>query len=360
MSHIDLKHLSLTIFGESHSPMVGGVITGIPAGIPLPMESIMEDMKRRKPGQNRFSTQRKEEDIPRVVSGTVDDVTTGAPLCVLIENTSQHSKDYAGLKDCPRPSHADYTAFIKYNGFNDIRGGGHFSGRLTAPIVFLGSLCKHILQEKGVQINAHILELGGVSDQPLEAFLPELPKKDFPVIDDTAAKEMMAKIDAARDALDSVGGVIECSVFGMPAGFGGPLFEGVEGKLSSLLYGIPAVKGVAFGTGFGFANSQGSRVNDAFYMEDGQVKTYTNHNGGILGGITTGMPVNFKVCIKPTPSIYREQKTVNLKTGENTALSIEGRHDPCILVRAVPIVESIAAIAMLDYLLGETDGSKPA
>ncbi len=353
MSHIDLNKISLTIFGESHSPMIGGVITGLPAGFVIPTDAIMEDMNRRKPGQNRFSTQRKEEDIPKVVSGIVDGVTTGAPLCVLIENTNQHSKDYSKLKETPRPSHSDYTAFVKYNGYNDIRGGGHFSGRLTAPIVFLGSLCKYLLQDKGVQINAHILELGGITDQPLEDYLPELSKKAFPTIDDAAGNAMIEKIDAARQDLDSIGGVIECAVFGMPAGFGGPLFEGVESKLSSLLYGIPAVKGVSFGAGFGFADKRGSQVNDAFYMENGQVKTYTNHNGGILGGITSGMPVNFKVCMKPTPSIYQEQKTVNLTTGENTTLSIQGRHDPCILVRAVPVIESIAAISMLDYLLGE-------
>ncbi len=353
MSHIDLKHLSLTIFGESHSPMIGGVITGFPAGFSIPTEAIMEDMNRRKPGQNGLSTQRKEEDIPRIVSGVLDGVTTGAPLCVLIENTNQHSKDYSGFKDTPRPSHSDYTAFVKYNGYNDIRGGGHFSGRLTAPIVFLGSLCKGLLWDKGVKLNAHILELGGITDQPLKDYLPELSKKEFPSIDDAIGSAMMEKINTVREELDSVGGVIECAVFHMPAGFGGPLFEGVEGKLSSLLYGIPGVKGVAFGAGFGFADKRGSQVNDPFYMENGQVKTYTNHNGGILGGITNGMPVNFKVCIKPTPSIYQEQKTVNLTTGENTTVTVTGRHDPCILVRAVPVIESITAIGMLDYLLGE-------
>lgn len=351
MSHIDLKNLSLTIFGESHSPVIGGVITGFPAGFSLPEEEIQKDMNRRKPGQNNLSTQRKEEDIPKVVSGILNGVTTGAPLCVLIENTNAHSKDYSKLKDLPRPSHADYAAFVKYSGFNDIRGGGHFSGRLTAPLVFLGSLCKQLLKEKEIFVSAHILELDGVHDKPLEQFLPALAEKPFPVIDEEAGKKMMQRIALARDALDSVGGVIECSVFGTPAGIGGPLFEGMEGKLSSLLYGIPAVKGVSFGSGFSFSGQRGSEANDEFYMENGQVKTYTNHNGGILGGITNGMPVNVKVCMKPTPSIYREQRTVNLKTGKDDKLTIEGRHDPCILPRAVPVIECVTAIGMLDDLL---------
>lgn len=351
MSQINLKNLSLTIFGESHSPAIGGVITGLPAGFEIPMEAIMEDMNRRKPGQNRLSTQRREDDLPKVISGVLDGVTTGAPLCVLIENTNQHSKDYSRLKELPRPSHSDYTAFVKYNGCNDIRGGGHFSGRLTAPIVFLGSLCKQLLKAKGVQINAHILELNGIQDSPLTDYLPGLAQKSFPAIDDEAGKAMIKRIESAREELDSVGGIIECAAFDMPAGVGGPLFEGVEGRLSSLLYGIPAVKGVEFGAGFGFSHQKGSEANDEFYMENGRVKTYTNHNGGILGGITSGMPVQFKVCLKPTPSIYKEQRTVNLRTGENAKLAIEGRHDPCVLVRAVPVIECVAAIGMLDYLL---------
>ncbi len=351
MSHIDLTKLSLTIFGESHSPMIGGVLTGFPAGVSIPLDAILMNMNRRKPGQNRFSTQRREEDIPRIVSGVADGVTTGAPLCVLIENTNPHSKDYSQFRETPRPSHADYAASVKYNSFNDIRGGGHFSGRLTAPIVFLGSLCKQLLAEKGVYINAHIASLGGVQDTPLCEYEPELAKKAFPVIDDKAGEAMMQKIDEARMDKDSIGGLIECAVFGMPAGHGGPLFEGVEGRLSSLLYGIPAVKGVSFGAGFAFAEGRGSDWNDSFCMEEGQVKTLTNHSGGIQGGITNGMPVTFQVCMKPTPSIYREQNTVNLKTGENTTLSIEGRHDPCILVRAVPVVECITAMGLLDYLL---------
>lgn len=351
MSHIDLKNLSLTIFGESHSPLVGGVITGLPAGFTIPMDEIMRDMNRRKPGQNRLSTQRREEDIPRVVSGVLDGVTTGAPLCVLIENTNQHSKDYSKLKELPRPSHSDYTAYVKYHGYNDIRGGGHFSGRLTAPIVFLGSLCKQLLKEKDIRICTHISELCGIKDKPLSSIQPDLEGKHFPAIDDKVAAEMAARIEMARDDLDSVGGIIECSVFGVPAGVGGPLFEGVEGKLSSLLYGVPAVKGVSFGTGFGFSSLTGSQANDPFYLDGDEIKTKTNHNGGVLGGITSGMPVNFQVCIKPTPSIYKEQDTVNLKTRKNEKLTVEGRHDPCILVRAVPVIECITAIGILDYFI---------
>ena len=351
MSHIDLTRLTLTLFGESHSPMIGGVITGLPAGFRLPMEVIMEDMNRRKPGQNRLSTQRVEEDIPNVISGVLDGVTTGAPLCVLIENTNQHSKDYSKLKALPRPSHSDYTAFVKYNGFNDIRGGGHFSGRLTAPIVFLGSLCKQMLKEKGVEINAHILQLLDIIDEPLTTYAPLLPQNTFPTINEVAGIRMAKAIEGAREKLDSVGGVIECGVFNIPAGLGGPLFEGIEGKLSSLLYGVPAVKAVSFGEGFGFATLKGSEANDEFYFDNGEVKTYTNRNGGILGGITDGMPVTFQVCIKPTPSIYQPQRTVNLETKQNDTLAIEGRHDPCILVRAVPVIECVTAIGMLDAIL---------
>ena len=240
---------------------------------------------------------------------------------------------------------------MKYHGYNDIRGGGHFSGRLTAPIVFLGSLCKQLLKEKDIRICTHIAELCGIKDKPLSSIQPDLEGKPFPAIDDKVAAEMAARIEMARDDLDSVGGIIECSVFGVPAGVGGPLFEGVEGKLSSLLYGVPAVKGVSFGTGFGFSSLTGSQANDPFYLDGDEIKTKTNHNGGVLGGITSGMPVNFQVCIKPTPSIYKEQDTVNLKTHKNEKLTVEGRHDPCILVRAVPVIECITAIGILDYFI---------
>ena len=356
MSHIDLKNLSLTIFGESHSPVIGGVITGLPAGFSLPEEEIRRDMNRRKPGQNNLSTQRKEEDTPKVVSGIVNGITTGAPLCVLIENTNAHSKDYSKLKDLPRPSHADYTAFVKYNGFNDIRGGGHFSGRLTAPLVFAGALCKLWLREQGITVGSHIQSIAQIQDMPFDDVevtaeqLDALRNAEYPVNNPRALEAMLAAIEEVREEQDSVGGVIECAAVGLPAGIGSPMLDSVESRLSSILFGVPAVKGVEFGAGFAFAALRGSHANDPFYEENGVVKTETNNNGGILGGITSGMPLIVRACIKPTPSIGMVQDTLNIRTGKVEPLSIHGRHDPCIVTRAAPVVEAACAVALADLL----------
>ena len=335
MSSISMKNLSLTVFGESHGECVGAVLTGFPAGYKIDYELLHADMQRRKPGQNNLSTPRKEDDDFKIVSGVLEGVTTGAPICVIIDNTSQHSSDYEKLKNIPRPSHADYPAYVKYNGFNDIRGGGHFSGRLTAPLVCIGSLCKQYLETKGINVESHVYSVGGV----LNTFA------------DGVCEDIKNLINKQSKCGDSVGGQILCKVLGMKPGIGGPLFEGVEGKLSVLMFGIPAVKAVEFGLGVDFANSFGSDVNDNYTVENNVVKTLSNNNGGITGGITNGSNVEFKVTFKPTPSIFKEQHSVNLVDMENCKLEIKGRHDPCIVLRAVPVVECVTAIGIMDMVI---------
>ena len=335
MSSISLKNLSITIFGESHGNCVGGVITGFPAGHKIDFDALRSDMDRRKPGKDKLSTPRKEDDDFEIISGVLDGITTGAPICVVIKNTSQHSSDYSKLKSIPRPSHADYAAYVKYNGYNDIRGGGHFSGRLTAPIVCLGSLCKQYLVEKSIYVNASVESIGGIKNTDTEYVSEEI--------------ETLIKTVAMEG--DSVGGKVLCCANGIPAGIGGPLFEGVEGKLSQLLFGIPAVKAVEFGLGEKYSSSLGSNVNDMYRMENQNVVLTSNYNGGITGGITNGNPIDVLVTFKPTPSIFKEQKSVNLITGEDCDLLIHGRHDPCIVLRAVPVVEAVTAIGILDMVI---------
>lgn len=335
MSSISLKNLSFTVFGESHGKGIGAVITGFPAGIEIDYNAIRKDMDRRKPGKDKLSTPRKEADEFEFLSGVMDGVTTGAPICVMIYNTSQHSSDYSKLKTIPRPSHSDYAAYIKYNGFNDIRGGGHFSGRLTAPIVCIGSLCKQFLAQKNITVNAYVDSIGGIKNTA-----PEYVSEDIQKIISEKAHEG-----------DSVGGKVQCSAKGIPAGIGGPLFEGIEGKLSQLLFGIPAVKAVEFGLGEDFAFSCGSEVNDQYRFENDKVVTTSNNNGGITGGITNGNPINVKVTFKPTPSIFKMQQSINLETKENCDLKIQGRHDPCIVIRAVPVVEAVTAIGIMDMVM---------
>lgn len=336
MSSISLKNLTLTVFGESHGYGVGGVITGLPAGCKIDFVRLREDMDRRRPGQNKTSTPRKENDDYTVVSGLMEDFTTGAPLCIMIKNTNTHSEDYIKLKDVPRPSHADYPAWVKYGGFNDPRGGGHFSGRLTAPLVCLGGICKQILNQMGVQVRAAISNVGDILND---------------TTDGSPSEAIIKLIEKHRSEGDSVGGSVQCTVTGVPAGKGGPLFEGAEGMLSQLLFGIPAVKGVEFGLGFGFTVSSGSEVNDRYRIEDGAVVTTTNNNGGITGGITNGMPVTVRVAFKPTPSIFKPQQSVDLSSMTNTELQIKGRHDPCIVLRAVPVVEAVMSFGILDLVL---------
>lgn len=335
MSSISLKNISFNVFGESHGKCIGAVITGFPAGVEIDFDGIRKDMDRRKPGKDKLSTPRKEADEFEFVSGVLDGVTTGAPICVMIYNTSQHSSDYSKLKSTPRPSHADYAAYIKYDGFNDIRGGGHFSGRLTAPIVCIGSLCKQYLAQKNITVNASVDSIGGIKNTA-----PEYVSDDI--------RELIT--EKAREG-DSVGGKVVCSAAGVPAGIGGPLFEGIEGKLSQLLFGIPAVKAVEFGLGEDFAFSSGSEVNDQYRIENDSVVITSNNNGGITGGITNGNSIDVKVTFKPTPSIFKMQQSINLTTKENCDLQIQGRHDPCIVIRAVPVVEAVTAIGILDMVM---------
>jgi chorismate synthase len=350
-------NIRLTVFGESHGPAIGAVLDGLPAGEELDPAQITAQMARRAPGQDPTATQRKESDSPRVLSGLLDGKTTGAPLCAVIDNTSQHSQDYDNLLCVPRPGHADYTAFLRYQGFNDVRGGGHFSGRLTAPLVFAGSVCRQILRRRGIRIGAHVLSIHGVSDLPFDpvsipdSLLKDLSSRYFPTLSKEAQVAMRAEIEKARMNLDSVGGVVECAVTGVPGGYGGPLTEGVESSLSSLLFGIPACKGVEFGAGFAASELYGSENNDPLFLDgEGEIRTKTNRAGGILGGITNGMPIVFRTAFKPTPSIGKEQESVDLLTRTDAKLTVKGRHDPCIVPRAVPVVEAAAAIALLDLL----------
>jgi len=348
--------LKVTVFGQSHAPAIGCVIDGLPSGFAPDMERAAAFMARRAPGQHAWSTPRKESDTPEILSGLVDGKTCGAPVAMVIRNSDQHSRDYSGLKRTPRPSHADYTALVKFGESYDIRGGGQFSGRLTAPLCFAGALAIQLLEQKGVTVAAQIGQIENVFDtapdfaavgrEELEALL----RRPFPVFSDKAGIRMRQAIEAARMDQDSVGGVIRCFALGLPAGVGEPMFDGVENRLAAALFGIPAVRGVSFGTGFAAAGMRGSQHNDPFTMENGAVRTRTNHAGGVLGGITSGMPLVVNVAVKPTASISRTQDTVDLESRENTELVIHGRHDPCIVPRAVPVVEAVTALTLLDML----------
>ena len=354
------EHLKLSIFGQSHGAAIGASLDGIPAGLPVDMEALVAFLRRRAPGQNTYSTPRKEADAPEILAGIVDGTTCGAPIAAIIRNTNTRSGDYDNLKDCPRPGHADYTAQIKYGGFQDTAGGGHFSGRLTAPLCIAGGLCKQWLEAKRISISAHIAAIAGVPDRPFDPVKPEISAvhADFPVLDEAQGVKMQEKIEEARAMGDSVGGIVECAVVGLPAGLGEPMFGGMEGKLAQILYGIPAVKALEFGAGRAAAKMRGSTCNDPFTVENGTVRTLTNNAGGILGGITNGMPVVFRTTFKPTPSISRPQQSVSLSRGENEELTVRGRHDPCIVPRAVPVVEAAAAIAIYDLILGNTQTSR--
>ena len=351
--------LKVTVFGQSHAAAIGCVIDGLPAGFTPDMDRVAAFMARRAPGRNGWSTPRKESDTPEILSGLVEGRTCGAPVAAGIRNSGQHSGDYAGLKRTPRPSHADYAAMVKYGDSYDVRGGGQFSGRLTAPLCFAGALALQILEQKGVAVAAHIGQIENVFDAAPDFAavgreeLGPLLAKPFPVFSDEAGMRMRQAIEAARMDRDSVGGVIRCFALGVPAGVGEPMFGGVENRLAGALFGIPAVRGVSFGVGFAAAGMRGSQHNDPFVMEDGRVRTRTNHAGGVLGGIASGMPLVVNVCIKPTASISREQDTVDLERKENTGLAIHGRHDPCIVPRAVPVVEAVTALTLLDMMWEE-------
>ena len=348
--------IKLSIFGQSHGAAIGMTLDGVPAGLPVDLDKLQEFLNRRAPGQNDWSTPRKEEDRPEFLSGILNGFTTGAPIAAIIRNTNTRSGDYNNLKNCPRPGHADYTSQVKYRGFQDAAGGGHFSGRLTAPLCIAGGLCKQWLEEEGVRIGAYITIIDGVYGEDLDRVNPDLDQisKDFPVVEDedrqvaAAFKDVIAR---AREKGDSVGGEIQCVITGLPAGLGEPMFGGMESRIAQIIYGVPAVKSLVFGEGDVSPYRKGSEFNDNYTIENGEVKTLTNHNGGILGGITNGMPLLFRAAIKPTPSISKPQQTVNLETGERTSLQIKGRHDPCIVPRAVPVVEAAAAIAIFDAWL---------
>ena len=350
------EHLKLSIFGQSHGPAIGMTLDGIPAGLPVDLDELQDFLNRRAPGQNNWSTPRKEEDRPEFLSGLAEGFTCGAPIAAVIHNKNTRSDDYDNLKDCPRPGHADYTAQVKYGGFQDAAGGGHFSGRLTAPLCIAGGLCKQWLAQRGIQIGAHILAIGEQGDLYFDPLAPQLEEinRTFPVLNMASGEKMCQIIAEAKAAGDSVGGIIECAVTGLPAGIGEPIFGGVESRIASIVYGIPAVKGVEFGIGFECACIPGSQNNDEYYIENGNIRTSTNNSGGILGGITNGMPLLFNVAIKATPSIAQKQQTVSLSKEQITDLQIIGRHDPCIVPRAVPVVEAAAAIAIFDMILGNT------
>ena len=354
--------LRVSVFGQSHGKAIGVNIDGLPAGEPIDLEELNAFLDRRKPGKSPLSTARKESDTPVFLSGLENGVTCGFPLCAVIENSDQHSSDYSELADKPRPSHADYTARVKWGGHADMRGGGHFSGRLTAPLCIAGGIAKQILARRGIFVGAHLAAVGTVDDAPFPLhptaeLFDAIAAKPFPVVDDGAGDRMQALILEARQDLDSVGGIIECAAIGLPAGLGDPMFGGVENRLAAALFGIPAVKGVEFGLGFGSSRLRGSENNDPFTVENGTVVTASNRAGGILGGITTGMPVTLRTAIKPTPSISRPQQTVRLSAMESAELVIRGRHDPCIAHRAVPVVEAVTAAVLLDLLLEGNHGT---
>ena len=356
------KQLRVSVFGQSHGKAIGVNIDGLPAGEAIDLDELNAFLDRRKPGKSPLSTARKETDTPVFLSGLEDGVTCGFPMCVMITNSDQHSSDYSELADKPRPSHADYTAHIKWGGHADMRGGGHFSGRLTAPLCVAGGIAKQILARRGIYVGAHLAAVGTEDDapfplRPTKELFDAVAAKPFPVLDDGAGERMQAVILEARQNLDSVGGIIECAAIGLPAGLGDPMFDGIENRLAAALFGIPAVKGVEFGLGFGSARLHGSENNDPFAVEDSKIVTTANRAGGILGGITTGMPVTLRVAVKPTPSISRPQQTVSLSAMEDAELVIRGRHDPCIAHRAVPVVEAVTATVILDLLLEGNHGT---
>ena len=349
--------LKVSIFGESHGVGIGITIDGLPSGIEINMEDVLREMERRAPGKSNLSTARKEADAPEILSGFFQGRTTGTPLCAVIRNADMHSKDYGKLKDLMRPGHADYPGFIRYDGFNDYRGGGHFSGRITAPLVFAGAICKQVLETKGINIGAHVKSIGDIQDKSFyeteisKELLDKLKIKELPLLSPEKEVEMRNTILEAKKEGDSVGGTIECTVIGIDAGIGNPFFDSVESTLAHLMFSVPAVKGIEFGKGFLMSELRGSKCNDEYYYEGDKVKTYTNNNGGITGGVTNGMPILFKVGIKPTPSISKIQKTIDIADTKEAELVIEGRHDPCIVQRAVPVIEAVTAIGILDLVL---------
>ena len=323
------KNIRVSIFGESHGAAIGVSIDGMPAGVSVDMERLQHFLDRRAPGRSRFTTARREEDRPEFLCGIRGGVTCGTPITAIIRNRDTRSGDYSQMENIPRPGHADYAARMRYGGNEDCRGGGHFSGRLTAPLCVAGGIFLQALEAEGITVRARILEIGGNTKDP------------------------RGEIEKAMAEKDSVGGIIECVVNGMPPGIGDPIYDGLENRISLAVFGIPAVKGIEFGRGFEAARLRGSENNDAFYFDGGTIKTRTNNHGGILGGISSGMPIVFRIAVKPTPSIGKEQDSIRYDTGENVKMTVQGRHDPCIVPRAVPCVEAAAAMAIYDLMAGE-------
>jgi len=347
------RNLKLTIFGESHGTCVGGVVDGLPPGMVFPVDLIEFELRRRKPGGN-LATARKEDDSYEIISGLYEGRTTGAPLAVVFRNNDTRSADYEELRKKPRPSHADYVSMVKYKGFGDHRGGGRFSGRLTAFLVFAGALAKSVLSEsQGIEIGSHLLKVGQVEDKTFETEIPSGELKrlcgmDMPFLKDGLNENASSYLEKMKKLGDSVGALVETAAIGVPVGIGEPFFDSVESVLSSLLYSIPGVKGVDFGKGFEFAGMRGSDANDALFIKGKAVGTRTNNSGGINGGITNGMPIVFKTAFRPTPSIGKEQETVDMDSKESARLVVTGRHDPCIALRALPVVEAALALTLLD------------
>ncbi len=355
------ENIKIKVFGKSHGENIGVEIDGFPKDEKIDLSELGAFLDRRKPGKNKMSTPRVEADLPDFESGLNDGVTTGEKVRAVIWNTNTRSGDYDNLKTVPRPGHADFTAHEKFDGQLDMRGGGHFSGRLTAPICIAGGMALQVLDRQGISIGAHVEAVGDVHDErfplyPTKELFEDIAKKEVPVIDDEAGAKMRTLIESVGSQGDSIGGIVECVITGMPVGVGEPMFGGIENRLAAALFGIPAVKGVEFGNGFECATLRGSQNNDPFVVKDGKVVTETNNHGGSLGGISSGMPIVFRVAFKPTPSISLPQKSVELETKTETVLEIKGRHDPCIVVRAVPVVEAVAATVILDMLGGNKNG----
>ncbi len=357
------KRIRVSVFGQSHAEAIGAVIDGLPSGFRVDTDRLRALMARRAPGQGSHTTARKEPDLPEFLSGVTEGYTCGAPVCVAIRNQDPRSRDYAAFRETPRPSHADWPAMVKYGEKYDIRGGGPFSGRLTAPLCAAGGIALQMLEARGVEIGAHILSVGGAKgDDPFDpvrvggAEFARIRENGFPLLEKEAWERCLREIAAAAAEQDSVGGVVECAAAGLPAGLGGPLFEGAESALASAILAVPAVRGVEFGDGFAAAGKRGSEHNDGYVLREGRVRPETNHAGGLVGGMTTGMPVILRAAFKPTPSIGKRQRSVNLKEMKETEIAIQGRHDPCVVPRAVPVTEAVTALVLLDLMLAEGRG----
>ena len=363
------RTLKTTVFGQSHSEAVGCVVEGFPSGFRINLDDLAAFMRRRSPGRNRFSTPRKEDDLPQFLGGLIDgNLTCGTPLAAIIANTNTRSSDYNGLRRVPRPGHADFTSWAKWDEARDVAGGGHFSARLTAPLCVAGGIALQYLAHAGVSVCAHVSQVGPILDE-MFCIRDNTPRGNarlmeqigqvrnsaatsfFATISPTAGRQMELIVDEVRQKGDSVGGAIECVAIGMPAGIGGPRYEGIQSQIAQLAFGIPAVRALEFGAGFEVASMRGSDNNDPYGIVDGTIRPLTNNAGGTIGGITTGAPISFRLAVKPTPSISLEQQTVDLKTMQDTTLAVRGRHDPCVAVRAVPIVEAVMALALLDSWL---------